>query len=159
MESEKLKQEEAAEQPASRERVLDNPPPELKSPSIGSSASVKDDQSKCQHQNLCRNNGILCCASKCDKYICKDCYDALLCVKWKMDPVYGGPSNTEMVFHSKKCYMKGRTYFQRQSTGTMLWTEDGKNGPSDANNSLKILINWLCAQGNYSKFKNGLGNH
>ena len=40
----------------------------------------------------------------------------------------------------------------------IAWNKDGAGGPLDPNNSERILIDWLCTPGNYSKFR-GNDNH
>ena len=37
----------------------------------------------------------------------------------------------------------------------ILWTRDGKRGPDDPNNSMAILLKWLTAEGNYTKYRGG----
>jgi hypothetical protein len=33
------------------------------------------------------------------------------------------------------------------------WTSDGKNGPTDPTTLMKILLDWILTEGNYSRYR------
>jgi hypothetical protein len=40
-----------------------------------------------------------------------------------------------------------------RGTGRIIWEKDGKNGPSDPNNSANVLLQWLTTEGNFARFR------
>ena len=92
-----------------------------------------------------------CGAHKCDKFVCKSCYITYATTRWREDPL----EDTDLVFHSKACLKKGKSYSHRVNEGSLLWSQDGKLGPDDPNTSMAILIDWLRTEGNYAKFRGG----
>ena len=72
-------------------------------------------------------------------------------MNYKLDGlVYTTGNGEELRVCTKKCYIA----LQKAWSGSksILWTKDGRNGPSDPVNSMSILIDWLTTEGNFSLF-------
>jgi hypothetical protein len=73
-------------------------------------------------------------------------------VKYKLDGLVNTTGNgEELRVCTKKCYIA----LQKALSGSerILWTKDGRNGPTDPVNSMSILIDWLTTEGNFSRFR------
>jgi hypothetical protein len=84
-----------------------------------------------------------CVGTGCHKRFHKSCLTFLLCrAKWLDKDLLG-----ENAVCSKTCYNK----FIVSATKKRTWTNDGANGVDDPQTSERILLDWLMAEGNYSK--------
>lgn len=93
-----------------------------------------------------------CDGDGCDKIIHKACYDTLL-AKFKVKELID-PANSDNKYYccSKGCYNQ---IVKNICSGPsrLAWEKDGQHGPSDPNCSMKILLDWLLVEGNYSSFR------
>jgi len=60
-------------------------------------------------------------------------------------------TNKELGVCTKKCFDTLATKFK--GSGRLMWEKDGKDGPSNPNNSQNILLDWLTTQGNFARFR------
>jgi hypothetical protein len=108
-----------------------------------------------------------CAAFKfgCDKHIHSFCYGNFI-AKNELDALIDPEDETTYCVCSKRCYNKvkntlaNNTYYSPGDTTRLRWENDGRNGPQDINNSLKLLFDWMGENGavNYTRFR-GKNNH
>jgi hypothetical protein len=54
---------------------------------------------------------------------------------------------------TKVCYTAiKKSLSQASDSGRGTWTSDGILGPNDPNTSMKILLDWMLVEGNYSQY-------
>jgi len=96
-----------------------------------------------------------CAAADCSRHLHFLCYEQLVKNKHSLSALVNG-HGVEMVVCTKRCYTKAAKEFSsepRVDEGHRIdWDKDGLNGPSDATNSLSILLQWLMTEGNYARF-------
>jgi hypothetical protein len=116
---------------------------------------MTDASDRCQIRG-CRTRGVLeqlvCAKEGCGKKCHIMCYQGLV-IK-----VANGPDLTPLAAGKVACtkgcykeYMKAVNGTGDSSRGK--WTSDGIKGPDDAHTSMKILIDWMTTEGNYSKYR------
>ena len=59
--------------------------------------------------------------------------------------------------HLTKALKQGKSREDDANTN-IPWDKDGKNGPSDPQNSMAILLDWMTTLGNYAKLKGDNAN-
>jgi hypothetical protein len=99
-----------------------------------------------------------CSFPSCTKQVHDVCYRVVIEMKHNLDGLVGttGSGGEELRVCTKKCYMA----LQRAMSGSeqrILWTRDGRNGPTDPVNSMSVLIDWLATDGNFSRFRGNNG--
>ena len=99
-----------------------------------------------------------CVVKDCEKYVCWVCVDVEVCQKNKLETLKD--RNDEDIFVcTKKHYEKvAKSLAEGDGDGRLPWNKDGPLGEADPNNSESILINWLCTEGNYARYR-GKDNH
>jgi hypothetical protein len=101
----------------------------------------------------------------CEKYVHSYCFGNFL-AKNDLDALIDPEDETTYCVCSKRCYNKvknglaNNTYYAPGDTTRLGWDKDGRNGPQDINNSLKLLFDWMGENGaiNYTRFR-GKDNH
>ena len=94
----------------------------------------------------------VCAADGCDKTVHLMCYQGVVLVDKKnnnhssLPPLPGNH-----VACTKACY-NAATKALSGNTGRGNWTSDGKGGTDDPHTSMKILLDWMTTEGNYSRF-------
>jgi hypothetical protein len=94
-----------------------------------------------------------CSAADCDKKVHLMCYQGMLLKHKELAPLPAGK-----VVCTKKCHgkvLKASSGGGDEEDGGGRrgnWDCDGKNGPTDTHTSVRILLDWWMAEGNYSKF-------
>jgi hypothetical protein len=96
-----------------------------------------------------------CAAEGCRKKVHLGCYQGII-LKNKKDGTELAILPNNGVCCTKGCYNTICKSGRDSNRGT--WDSDGKNGPEDPNTSMKILLDWMTTEGNYSKFC-GKNNH
>jgi hypothetical protein len=89
---------------------------------------------------------VQCSNMSCTKRITRECFTGILSAKRSI-AVEGDKMYCTVACH--KASKKKDNEVQRD------WAKDGLNGPEDPNNSLRYLIGWLLAPGNYDKWRGG----
>ena len=93
-----------------------------------------------------------CYAPDCSKQVHITCYERLVVLKYKVDELIDPANNKKLFICSKTCYNKVEKAIVNQPS-RIPWEKDGRNGPTDPNTSLKILLDWLLVEGNYMQFR------
>ena len=92
--------------------------------------------------------------SNCTKQAHKSCYQRLL-ERYNVEPLVDPANGETIIVCSKTCYNKVQKTIVQQPSNRIPWDKDGKDGPNDTNNLLRILLDWLLQEGNYRKFCGG----
>jgi hypothetical protein len=102
------------------------------------------------------------CASHpygCTKFIHSYCYGTQFIVKSNLEPLVDPTDNTTYCACSKRCYNKvktaiGNNTYNNEEDSRSVWGKDGREGPEDINNSMKILLDLMTENhgSNYIKF-------
>ena len=97
---------------------------------------------------------VKCTVPGCLKSLHYVCYQGHVIQKNSVEPICVGEE--EQIVCSKTCYSKKQKEQERlvaKSSSRQRWDTDAKKGPDDENNSLKIVLDWLMQEGNYSRFR------
>ena len=95
-----------------------------------------------------------CQGFNCSKHAHGSCYRRLL-ERYNVEPLVDPANGETIIVCSKTCYNKVKKSIVQQPSNRIPWDKDGKEGPNDTNNSLRILLDWLLQEGNYRKFRGG----
>ena len=101
----------------------------------------------------CRVRGaekLTCAADGCNKMAHLMCYQALVLTDKKNNTSLPPLPNLEVAC-TKACYTAA-TKALSSNNGRGNWTTDGIHGPEDPHTSMKILLDFLTTEGNYSRF-------
>lgn len=117
--------------------------------------NVNDDQ-RCAIR-LCRvrdaEDKLQCAASGCNKMLHLECYEQNVLAKFDLHPLPGINVACTKSHHTKATKeLSGGGEDQAEGGRKGNWESDGKLGPTDPHTSMKILLDWWMAEGNYSKF-------
>jgi hypothetical protein len=141
--------------------------------SRGGAASAPSLPQRCSRRSCGSFINVKKCVVKdCEKYVCWTCVDVKICQKRYLDTLKDGNDNIYVC--NKKHYVKAKNSLLAAAVAAgggdggdggggrprLPWNNDGPLGGDGSINSELILINWLCTEGNYlryrSKDKNGL---
>ena len=92
-----------------------------------------------------------CAGPECSRKVHLLCYQGVVLGSGSGNKIPYLPDN--LVCCTKVCYnaiVKSRQNGQDSSRGK--WDSDGKRGPKDPNTSMRILLDWITTEGNYSRF-------
>jgi hypothetical protein len=106
---------------------------------------------------------IRICASHkfgCPRFIHSYCYGNFL-AKNDLEALVDTEDDITYCVCSKRCYNKvknalaNNTYYSPDDVAKLGWENDGRNGTSDINNSMKLLLDWMGENGaaNYTRFR------
>ena len=114
---------------------------------------------KCSMKGCMANVNTSChpCSVSCTKFIHGDCYKKLL-EKHKVGTMKDPANGAVLYCCSKMCYNALDKLYVQQHSSRIPWDKDGRAGPDDPNTSLRILLNWLMEESNYSKFRGHKNN-
>ena len=120
--------------------------------------SVSSKPAKCDAAGCLGNNQLAqwssCHANGCSKFVHKECHDRML-ERYRIEPITDPLTSKILFVCSKTCFNRVSKTFLQQPTSRIPWDKDGRQGPQDPNNSLRILLDWLLKEGNYRKFRGG----
>jgi hypothetical protein len=96
-----------------------------------------------------------CCGHRytCKKFIHSYCYGALFIRKHNLESLVHPTEGATYVACTKRCHtkaltgLKNGTFPADTSTVRIAWEKDGVDGPTDINNSMNILLEWLTENG------------
>jgi hypothetical protein len=97
----------------------------------------------------------------CKKFIHSFCYGVVFIKKHDMQALVNTEENETYIACSVRCHKKALaalaagTYPADKTTVRLAWEKDGKEGPTDINNSMNILLHWLTDNGgeNYGYYR------
>jgi len=107
----------------------------------------------------CRLRGadlVQCAAEGCSKLVHLMCFQGIILQAAKGNPLPDLPDGK--ITCTKACYTKTtKALVSGQVSGVGdvtrgTWTTDGKFGPKDPKTSMKILLDWLLHEGNYTRY-------
>ncbi|KAG7337029.1 hypothetical protein IV203_020185 [Nitzschia inconspicua] len=125
---------------------------------INVDAVTNADNGKCQVRG-CRVAGaqrLVCAADGCNKTVHLMCYQGVV-----LRDKSGGdlrPLSENHVVCTKACYNNFVKSLSGSDSSRGKWTNDGKGGPDDQHTSMRILLDWMTTEGNYSRYC-GKGNN
>ena len=93
-----------------------------------------------------------CSEISCSKQVHVSCCESFVTQKHSLQPLIDPANNQALYACSKTCYSKLKRTFVDQPA-RIAWNRDGQNGPQDPNSSEKILLDWLCTEGNYNRYR------
>jgi hypothetical protein len=91
-----------------------------------------------------------CAAQLCDKKVHLMCYQGVVLKHSKGGSLAPLPNN--LVCCTKACYNAVTKNLTGGDNNRGKWNLDGKQGPEDPLTSMKILLDWMLEEGNYSKY-------
>ena len=104
------------------------------------------------HRCQLHYNELLDCSEiSCSKQVHLSCYETFVKQKHNLEALIDPANNNALHACSKTCYNKVKQTFVDQPA-RIAWNRDGCNGPQDPNRSEKILLDWLCTEGNYNRY-------
>jgi hypothetical protein len=92
---------------------------------------------------------LTCGGTKCDKKVHVMCYQGIV-LKAKNGSMEALPGGT--VACTKACYQAAVKALSGGDSSRGKWNNDGQKGIDDSHTSMKILLDWMTTQGNYSKY-------
>ena len=92
-----------------------------------------------------------CVASKCVQMVCDNCFSAF-CETQKLPLLVKDGVAVVSTYPNKKCYNAGKKTVTTEQPQRLHWEQDGNGGPKDPMNSMRILLNWITTEGNYTAF-------
>jgi hypothetical protein len=96
---------------------------------------------------------LKCAANGCNKMLHLECYESNVLAKYDLHPLPGINVACTKAHHAKATKeLSGGGEDQAEGGRKGNWESDGKLGPTDPHTSMKILLDWWMAEGNYSKF-------
>ena len=108
---------------------------------------AEDDSTKLTAAVKCSARGCVGCTSvvvdcyvaDCPKKVHINCHQGLIVQKHKVNQLVDPANNDELYVCSKTCYNKVEKAIVNQPS-RIPWDKDGRNGPNDPNNSMKVLL-------------------
>lgn len=110
------------------------------------------DNGKCQVRG-CKVKGAErrpCAADGCPKFVHLICYQGIVLRDKSGSDLPPLPDNH--VCCTKACYSIVTKSLSGSESNRGKWNSDGKGGPDDPHTSMKILLDWMTTEGNYSRF-------
>ncbi|KAG7357175.1 hypothetical protein IV203_001863 [Nitzschia inconspicua] len=120
---------------------------------INVDAVTNADNGKCQVRG-CRVAGaqrLVCAADGCNKMVHLMCYQGVV-LRDKSGGDLQPLSENHVVCTKACCNNFVKSLSGSDSSRGNKWTNDGKGGPDDPHTSMRIILDWMTTEGNYSRY-------
>lgn len=122
-------------------------------------AGTPSPRQKCSRRGCASFTNIHKCAiNNCGKFVCWSCVEVEVCQKNQLETLKDR-SDQDVYVCTKKHYEKMAKTLAVEGEqdggggGRLPWNNDGPLGGDGSINSELILINWLCTEGNYARYR------